>query len=96
MSKLKFTFNPASDSTFSVTLDNVGYDISLLWLDVYEVWAASISTNGEAVTDGRVVKLNQDLLGNVPNVGKLCFEGDKPTRTNIGRDCFLYYYEVSE
>nr|AKN36046.1 hypothetical protein [Vibrio splendidus]AKN36658.1 hypothetical protein [Vibrio sp. FF_482]AKN37833.1 hypothetical protein [Vibrio tasmaniensis]AKN38742.1 hypothetical protein [Enterovibrio norvegicus]AKN38958.1 hypothetical protein [Aliivibrio fischeri]AKN39131.1 hypothetical protein [Vibrio kanaloae]AKN39951.1 hypothetical protein [Vibrio sp. FF_307] len=94
--KVKFSFNTYySETRVSVTLDSVGYDIELIWLDVEELWIASVYQNGRAVTEGRVVVVDMDLFGNIPNVGKLTFEGEKPNRNNIGVDCFLFYYEVS-
>lgn len=91
--KTRFTFNPTAEYSFSVTLSSIGYDIELLWLDVYELWVASIYKNGQAVTEGRIVINEQDLFGNVPDIGVLQFEGEIPTRNNIGKTCFLYYYE---
>jgi len=97
--KIKFTFTPdpaAKVNKLSVTLDSVDYDIELFWMDVSRLWVASISRNGISVTQGRVVVNDQDLLGNIHDIGKLTFEGATPTANNIGSECFMYYYEVKQ
>ncbi|MGD1458072.1 phage baseplate plug family protein [Vibrio harveyi] len=97
--KIKFTFTPdpaAKVNKLSVTLGSIDYDIELFWMDVSRLWVASISRNGKSVTQGRVVVNNQDLLGNIHDIGKLTFEGEKPDAYNIGSECFMYYYEVKQ
>jgi len=95
----KFTFTPdptAKVNYLSVTLESVDYDIELYWMDISALWLASILRNGAYVAQGRVVVNDQDLLGNVHDIGKLFFSGETPAAYNIGTECFLYYSEVKE
>ncbi|HEQ3590746.1 TPA: hypothetical protein VGT17_005220 [Vibrio harveyi] len=100
MKKYRFSFTPNAAAVkgcqLTIKLNTIDHDVLMIWMDVYESWVVSIYRYGKPLTTGRVAVLNQDLLGNIHDIGTLRFEGDEPTANNIGRDCFLYYYEAKK
>ena len=93
--RTQYPFNPAANFEFTLPLDGGDVDYKLLWLDVCGLWCISAYKNGTPLTEGRIVVNEQNILGNVDGFGVLQFEGVTPNRDNIGSDCFLYYYGVS-
>ena len=94
MSKIKIEVNGANSMNFYALLNEVNYRFEMVWSSTASTYICTVYDQNGSVTLGRAMRLDQDIFGNIPNVGFLTVEGDEPTIENFNVSCFFYYYEI--
>lgn len=93
MNKYKMKVSPVYYQTFAATLGGVRYHFDLKWDDESNGWIYTVyDKNLISLSSGRVIRLDVDLFGNMDTKNQLKVEGVAPTKTNLGIDCFFYFY----